>query len=162
MHDNVVCDGCNGSVAGIRYKCSMCADYDLCESCELQHQSKPIHDSSHPFLKITVPVQPRWGSRGGRSACPYYRRGNNRSISTPLARFVQDVNMGDRAGNTLAPGERFTKTWRMRNEGSAAWGETTVLAFVGGDQLSAPDSVSVPSVAAGEEVDISVNMVAPK
>jgi next to BRCA1 gene 1 protein len=70
--------------------------------------------------------------------------------------------MGDRAGNALAPGERFTKTWRMRNEGSSAWADNTVLAFVGGDQLGAPDSVLIPStVGAGEEVDISVNMVAP-
>lgn len=160
VHDNVVCDGCDGSVVGIRYKCSVCPDYDLCETCEVKGG---IHDASHPLLKITVPIQTRgWShpSRGGRS-CPYYRRGNNRSLTTPLARFVQDVNMGDRSGNVLAPGERFIKTWRMRNEGSTSWAENTVLAFVGGDQLGAPESVPVSIVAAGEEVDISVSMVAP-
>ena len=74
VHDNVICDSCNGSVVGIRYKCSVCPDYDLCESCELKGG---IHDASHPLLKITLPLNQSsktWGSRGGRS-CPYYRRG---------------------------------------------------------------------------------------
>lgn len=160
VHDNVVCDGCNGSVVGIRYKCSVCPDYDLCESCELRGG---VHDSTHPLLKITVPLNQsvkNWGSRGGRS-CPYYRRGNNKSTAVPVARFVQDVNMGDRAGNTLPPSTRFMKTWRMRNEGTTAWAENTVLAFVGGDQLGAAENVAVPTVAPGEEVDISVAMLAP-
>lgn len=160
VHDNVVCDGCNGSVVGIRYKCSVCPDYDLCESCELKGG---VHDSTHPLLKITVPLSQsakNWGSRGGRS-CPYYRRGNKSSTTVPVARFVQDVNMGDRAGNTLPPSTRFMKTWRMRNEGSTAWAENTVLAFVGGDQLGAAETVAVPTVAPGEEVDISVAMLAP-
>jgi len=162
-HPNVICDGCNGSVVGIRYKCSVCPDYDLCESCELKGG---IHDFSHPLLKITVPLNQstkgNWGARGGRQAsCPYYRRGSNRSGATPVARFVQDVNMGDRAGNTLPPSTRFMKTWRMRNEGTTAWADNTVLAFVGGDQLGAAETVAVPATAPGEEVDISVAMVAP-
>lgn len=79
----------------------------------------------------------------------------------PQARFVQDVNMGDRAGTMLSPGQKFTKVWRMRNEGSSAWSENTILAFVGGDQLGAPEAVVVPPIVAGEETDISVEMVAP-
>jgi hypothetical protein len=158
VHDNVVCDGCNGSVVGIRYKCSVCPDYDLCESCELKGG---VHDASHPLLKIAVPLNSTRNWAGPRRNCSYYRRSGNRSITAPLARFVQDVNMGDRTGNNLSPGEKFTKTWRMRNEGTTAWADNTILAFVGGDQLGAPDSVSVPAVASGDEVDISVGMVAP-
>eukprot|EP00026_Physarum_polycephalum_P006536 Phypoly_transcript_06584.p1 GENE.Phypoly_transcript_06584~~Phypoly_transcript_06584.p1 ORF type:complete len:510 (+),score=78.76 Phypoly_transcript_06584:83-1531(+) len=159
VHENVTCDGCQGPVVGIRYKCSVCPDYDLCESCEVKGD---IHNASHPLLKIALPLNQSmktWGSRGGRN-CPYYRRGN-RSTTAPVARFVQDVNMGDRVGNTLPPSTHFMKTWRMRNEGTAAWAENTVLAFVGGDQLGAAETIAVPVVAPGEEVDISVAMTAP-
>lgn len=158
VHENVVCDGCQGPVVGIRFKCTVCHDYDLCESCELKGAS--VHDPTHPLLKIAVPQTRPFGARGGRS-CPYNRWSRTpRTANTPLARFVQDVNMGDR-GATLSPSEKFTKIWRMRNEGGAAWAENTVLTFVGGDQLGAPEAVTVPAVAASEEVDIAVDMVAP-
>lgn len=47
---NVVCDGCGlHPIIGIRYKCSVCKNFDYCEMCE-ERQS---HD--HPFIKITKP-----------------------------------------------------------------------------------------------------------
>lgn len=64
FHAGVICDGCQGSISGVRYKCSVCPDYDLCSSCE----AKNLHDSSHPLLKINKPI-----SRG----CPYSRPGSH-------------------------------------------------------------------------------------
>lgn len=47
VHNGITCDGCELSpVQGIRYKCSVCPDYDLCSKCEASN----IH--SHPMLKI--------------------------------------------------------------------------------------------------------------
>lgn len=68
----------------------------------------------------------------------------------------------DRSGSVVAPGQKFLKIWRMRNEGSAPWSEHTALSFVGGDLLGAPKAVLVGSVAPGAEVDLSVEMVAPR
>jgi len=50
MHERVVCDGCQvAPIMGVRYKCSVCEDFDYCEKCE-QNIEHP-----HPFLKIKDP-----------------------------------------------------------------------------------------------------------
>ncbi|KAK3822109.1 MAG: hypothetical protein JOS17DRAFT_720982 [Linnemannia elongata] len=56
-HYGIVCDGCDGEITGIRYKCGNCADYDLCGNCE----ASPFHhhDPKHIFLKIRRPVHSR-------------------------------------------------------------------------------------------------------
>jgi next-to-BRCA1 protein 1 len=76
-----------------------------------------------------------------------------------LARFVSDVSVED--GIFLNPGQTFVKIWKMRNEGTAPWAEGTRLLFVGGDKLSTVDSVVVPSIEPGAEVDIAIDMTAP-
>jgi len=43
-------------IIGIRYKCSNCPDYDLCESCESVNLEKSLHDPTHVFLKIYRPI----------------------------------------------------------------------------------------------------------
>ncbi len=52
-HGRVICDGCQmAPIAGVRYMCSVCNNYDLCANCEAQG----IH-SDHPMLKIRKPQQ---------------------------------------------------------------------------------------------------------
>ncbi|MBC7233442.1 MAG: peptidoglycan DD-metalloendopeptidase family protein [Chloroflexi bacterium] len=82
------------------------------------------------------------------------------STSTDSATFLSDVTLPD--GSVVPPGQALVKTWRVRNSGTSTWGPGYQLAFIGGDQMGAPNSVNLPrSVAPGEEVDISVNMTAP-
>jgi hypothetical protein len=76
------------------------------------------------------------------------------------AAFVTDVTVPD--GTMLAPGTAFDKIWQLRNTGTCTWDGSYQLAFVGGSQLGAPDSVPVPGVVQpGASVDITVPMVAP-
>jgi hypothetical protein len=53
-HHGVICDGCQGRIFGIRYKCANCADYDLCETCEAKGG---VHNPDHVFLKIVRPIR---------------------------------------------------------------------------------------------------------
>lgn len=49
MHEGVTCDGCGTRpIVGVRYKCGVCEDFDLCAHCE----AAVAHDETHAFLKI--------------------------------------------------------------------------------------------------------------
>lgn len=53
VHLRVICDGCGANpITGVRYKCAVCNDFDLCEACE----ANTSHDSAHAFLKIKTPA----------------------------------------------------------------------------------------------------------
>jgi len=75
------------------------------------------------------------------------------------ATYVADVTIPD--NTQLDNGEEFDKTWRVRNNGSCAWPEDTVLAFSSGTQMDAPDSVEVGTVEPGGEIEVTVKMKAP-
>lgn len=50
VHPGIICDGCDGKVAGLRFKCMACPDYDLCSVC----QEKQLH-SHHNMRVIELP-----------------------------------------------------------------------------------------------------------
>jgi len=164
VHVGVSCDGCGTqNFSGIRYKCSVCPDYDLCESCKKKdihgpHQFTEINRPLHPFAGRGCPYS-RPGNWGRRFCGPMQNRRHKDSSERFLARFVSDTTIPD--GTVIEPGQKFVKIWKMRNEGTTAWPENTSLQFVGGDQLSLSDSVPVPAVAPGNEIEIAVEMTAP-
>ena len=52
IHKNVKCDICKKyPITGIRYKCTVCHNYDFCEECE----KKFGEEHNHPLLKIRKP-----------------------------------------------------------------------------------------------------------
>jgi uncharacterized protein YkwD len=75
------------------------------------------------------------------------------------AAFFSDVTIPD--GTVLEPGKTFTKTWRLRNEGTCAWDAGYRFIFTSGDSMGAKDAVPMPSTQPGQLVDISVDMVTP-
>jgi hypothetical protein len=78
------------------------------------------------------------------------------------ARFVKHVTVED--NYEFAAGTAFTKIWRFRNEGTVAWPDNSIILFVGkkGDQMGAPNFVALSkTVLPGEEIDVSVPMIAP-
>ena len=76
------------------------------------------------------------------------------------AEYMLDVSIPD--GAPMAPNQTFQKTWRVMNSGQTTWSTDYVLVFIDGALMGAPASVPLPnSVAPGENVDITVDMVAP-
>lgn len=85
-----------------------------------------------------------------------------------MARFVSDVTVPHMS--ELAPGETFTKTWRVRNDSEVSWPTSVYLLCVGGDPMDGPQHpIGEPkwhkwdgtSCLPGEEVDVSVTLTAP-
>jgi len=80
--------------------------------------------------------------------------------SCDRVQFIRDVTVPD--GTVMAPGQTFTKTWRLKNVGTCAWTTAYQLVFFSGQQMSAPSSAAFPkNVAVGETYDFSINMTAP-
>ncbi len=79
---------------------------------------------------------------------------------TDQAEFVEDVTVPD--DTLFAPGEKFIKTWRIRNTGTCTWNLRYALVFLKGDQMSAPYSTPLVETPPGEALEISVDMAAPE
>lgn len=77
-------------------------------------------------------------------------------------KFVKDITIPD--DMELAPGEKFTKTWRLQNAGSCSWTIGYMLYFESGDSMGAPASLELTSetIQPGDTVDVSVDMIAPQ
>ena len=90
------------------------------------------------------------------SPVPLWRNVARPSPPTLTAEFVSDNNIPD--GQIFPPGAEFVKSWRMRNDGTVDWPESTQLVFVAGDRMAphpaALSKVHVGLVKAGEEVEL--------
>lgn len=76
------------------------------------------------------------------------------------ATFISDVTVPD--GTSFAPGQAFTKTWRLKNTGRCTWGTDYALVFSTGDQMGGPTVMNLPNpVAPNQTIDLSVNLTAP-
>jgi len=77
----VACDGCGvHPIGGIRWKCSVCPNFDFCSKCE----AKNTHPTDHPFLKMR-PVKAVVHGRVYCNLCNEYPiRGNRYKCATCL------------------------------------------------------------------------------
>lgn len=88
IHEGVVCDGCNMSpIVGLRYKCSVCKDFDYCAGCEerLSHE--------HSFLKISRP--------GGAPDVLITMLNDDAAMDAPTGDGAKEGNTADMIANLL-------------------------------------------------------------
>ena len=75
------------------------------------------------------------------------------------AKFVAE-NISD--NKQYDPGDTFTKTWTMRNDGSCTWDKTYRVVFNEGDRMNGETSFYLDrEVKPGETIDLSVHLTAP-
>jgi hypothetical protein len=73
--------------------------------------------------------------------------------------FVRDITVPD--NTPMTPGQKFTKTWRVRNSGTCAWDVGFKFTFAGGENMGGSAITLNKAVASGEETEFSVDMITP-
>ena len=54
VHNGITCNGCNQqNIKGIRYKCTICPEFNYCEKCEEKLGEKHLH----PFFKLRFEIE---------------------------------------------------------------------------------------------------------
>lgn len=81
------------------------------------------------------------------------------SGGTSNSAYVADVTIPD--NTQIAQGQGFTKTWRVKNNGTRTWGQGFTLSFLANNPLGTVRDVPLTAVSPNEEVNISVPLTAP-
>jgi len=149
-HPGVYCDHCGMfPIIGHRFKCTICADYDLCSECE----QEGVHCHDHPMLKLRYPYSDRNCLASTDSA------DEPSSVSTAEAVLLQHVTLVD--GTPMLGGTSRCKVWAFRNVSSKPLVGAT-LQCVGTGCTVSPVVVQVPPTQPGCIFDLAVDITAPK
>jgi hypothetical protein len=88
---------------------------------------------------------------------------SNTLIPCNKALFITDVTIPDNM--TIPMGQSFTKTWRLRNDGTCTWSSGYLLVFDHGDGMGVPtgyaQALTSGMVLPGQDLDVTVNLTAP-
>ena len=86
------------------------------------------------------------------------------AASTPVTScnsmsYVADVTIPD--NTPMTPGQTFTKTWKVLNNGSCAWEAGFKFAFTSGDAMGGATYTLPQAVPVNSQIEISIAMTAP-
>ncbi|HCK65248.1 MAG TPA: hypothetical protein DHW49_03205, partial [Anaerolineae bacterium] len=85
--------------------------------------------------------------------------GGSGAVGCDNSVFVSDVTIPDKTAMT--PGQTFTKTWRLQNNGTCPWTTSYSVTFLSGSQMNGAATPLTVAVQPGQSGDVSVNLVAP-
>lgn len=132
-----------------------------------------LTEVAKPTAKPTETLQPTWTasptstpwvevspSAMATTAVPIFGQPTSTgSSSCNDATFITDVTIPD--DTEFDPGESFTKTWRLRNDGSCAWSTDYSIAFVSGSAMDGKTTKLPEIVPVNQTIDVSIKMKAP-
>ena len=81
------------------------------------------------------------------------------TVSCYQLKYVSDVSIPD--NTPMAPGQTFTKTWKVQNTGSCVWDTGFKFAFTGGESMNGATYILPSPVAVNSEIEISIAMTVP-
>jgi len=164
IHHNIQCDGCGiAPIRGIRYKCGVCADFDLCATCE----AKDKHPINHPMIKLKVAtsleVQASYGppSSEEKKFQVETKETKESKKPRPVAHFVRDVNLPD--GAKVTANAVLLKSWEFTNPSTEIWPEGSKLIFLEGNRelLGEVEEFVVPLATPGQTVEVQCPIQIP-
>ncbi len=74
-------------------------------------------------------------------------------------RWIKDITIPDYS--KMNPGEAFTKTWEVINNGTCAWRPGFRFALYGGDPMGGSNYTLTQTVNPGQKMDLSIAMTVP-
>jgi hypothetical protein len=75
------------------------------------------------------------------------------------AKYVSDVTVPD--GTQMTPGQKFVKTWQIKNTGTCTWSTSYTLIYGYGEKMSGKAVALTGSVPPAGTTEVSVNLTAP-
>lgn len=141
------------------------SDFDVVSTYAAQTVEASLNQAQ-PTATSQAAVQPTAQSGQGSvqsTATSQPQAGQPTNTPQPCNRasFVEDITVPDNTNFTV--GKAFTKTWKLKNVGSCTWTSGYQLVFDSGDLMGGPASqqLTAGTVAPGETIDVSVNLIAP-
>lgn len=150
--ENVKCDGCQESpITGLRFKCTVCDDFDFCEFCEMTMQHP------HPFLKLSTldhSVNLIKVSLDNKPAKTFTKA---MMMKKPKMKFVQHVSYVE--GEKVKPGQVMEKIWKLKNIGNDEWPTGCKVDYVKGDLQGV--GYEIGPVKSGDSIDVIASINIP-
>ncbi len=124
QHDGVTCDGCRQSpIQGVRYKCAVRADFDLCPACYSSgKEAEKLGSQFFPYYAIAAPRAPAilQGVTGNRLPS----RIASDEFITSLFAFSRSSNKGSSGARISFSSSAFTPAFDAQSqERAVAWQE---------------------------------------
>ena len=160
VHHKVKCDSCGAApIVGIRYKCTVCRNFDFCEVCEAReehgHPFLKICDSTVPFPTVMCSMQPV-DQKAAKLAFKNFKK--TVKVPKPKMAFVRHGDFTEDC--EVQVGSTIVKTWVVANSGTLPWPSGVVLQHKKGPLTGT--GLEVPSLAPGQEGSIQCKIAVPQ